>query len=114
MEGRITFYAYGSSIELNGKLFTAGELTTDLFNLSAGRCQPMHQRLGQIEKLAEDCMRTRERTDAPSAKVVYQRIKMDTKTRLSKYPFWRPLFLCIKIHQSQKNILKRHIQGDIL
>ena len=42
MEGSITFYTYGSSIELNGKLFTAGELTADLLNLSAKRYQPMH------------------------------------------------------------------------
>ena len=49
MEGRITFYTYGSSIELNGKLFAAGELTTDLLNLSAERYQPMHQQFEQIK-----------------------------------------------------------------
>lgn len=61
MEGRITFYTYGSSIELDGKLFTAGELTTDLLNLSAERYQPMHRQFEQIEKLAEEYKRTRER-----------------------------------------------------
>ena len=54
MEGRITFYTYGSSIELNGKLFTAGDLATVLLNLSAERYQPMHQQLEQIRKLAVD------------------------------------------------------------
>ena len=62
MEGSITFYTYGSSIELNGKLFTAGELTADLLNLSAERYRPMHQRFEQIEKLATEYMRTRERS----------------------------------------------------
>lgn len=61
MEGRITFYTYGSSIELNGKLFAAGELTTDLLNLSAERYQPMHQQLEQVRKLAVDYIRTQER-----------------------------------------------------
>ena len=62
MEGRITFYTYGSSIELNGKLFAAGELTADLLNLSAERYQPMHQQFEQIKKLAGEYMRTKERT----------------------------------------------------
>ena len=61
MEGRITFYTYGSSIELNGKLFAAGELTSDLLNLSAERYQPMHQQFEQIKKLAAEYKRTRER-----------------------------------------------------
>ena len=61
MEGRITFYTYGSFIELNGKLFAAGELTTDLLNLCAERYQPMHQQFEQIKKLAVEYMRTQER-----------------------------------------------------
>lgn len=61
MEGRITFYTYGSSIELNGKLFAAGELAADLLNLSAERYQPMHQQFEQIKKLAWEYTRTRER-----------------------------------------------------
>ena len=61
MEGRITFYTYGSSIELNGKLFTAGELTADLLNLSAERYWPMHQQFEQIKELAVEYKRTRER-----------------------------------------------------
>ena len=61
MEGSITFYTYGSSIELNGKLFAAGELATDLLNLSAEHYQPMHRQLEQIEKLAAEYKRTRER-----------------------------------------------------
>ena len=61
MEGRITFYTYGSSIELNGKLFTAGELTADLLNLSAECYRPMHQRFEQIKKLAGEYRRTQER-----------------------------------------------------
>ena len=61
MDGRITFYTYGNSIELNGKLFAAGELTTDLLNLSAERYQPMHQQFEQIKKLAGEYARTRER-----------------------------------------------------
>lgn len=61
MEGRITFYTYGSSIELNGTLFAAGELTTDLLNLSAERYQPMRQQFEQIEKLAAEYKQTRER-----------------------------------------------------
>lgn len=61
MEGRITFYTYGSSIELNGTLFAAGELTTDLLNLSAERYQPMHQQFEKIKKLVAEYKRTRER-----------------------------------------------------
>ena len=62
MEGRITFYTYGSSIELNGKLFTAGELAADLLNLSAERYQPMHQQFEQIKKLAWEYLRTGNRS----------------------------------------------------
>ena len=58
MEGSITFYTYGSSIELNGKRFAAGELTSGLLNLSAERYLPMHQRFEQIEKLAAEYTRT--------------------------------------------------------
>ena len=61
MEGRITFYTYGSSIELNGKLLTAGDLTADFLNLSAERYQPMHQQFEQIKKLAGEYMRTQDR-----------------------------------------------------
>ena len=61
MDGRITFYTYGSSIELNGKLFAAGKLTADFLNLSAERYQPMHQQFVQVNKLAGEYTRTRER-----------------------------------------------------
>ena len=62
MESRITFYTYGSSIELNGKLLTAGELTSDFLNLSAERYQPIHQQFERIKELAKEYTRTRERT----------------------------------------------------
>ena len=55
MEGRIVFYAYGNSIELNGDLFVAGELTADLLNLSGEDYQPLDQQYQQILELAEKC-----------------------------------------------------------
>ena len=34
MEGQIVFYTYGTTLELNGTRFSAGELTADFLHLS--------------------------------------------------------------------------------
>ena len=51
MEGNITFYTYGSTLELNGRQFDAGTLTEDLLNLSPDDYHPMHERMKRITEL---------------------------------------------------------------
>ena len=53
MEGSIVFYIYDKFIELNGKQFSAGELTADFLNLSPEEYRPMHERMARICKLED-------------------------------------------------------------
>ena len=48
MEERFVFYTYGSTLELNGFIFSAGTLTEDLLNLSPEEYGSMFQRLNHI------------------------------------------------------------------
>jgi len=57
MEGSIVFYTYGSSVELNGTQFVAGELTADLLNLSAGEFRSLRQQYQEIKALSKECER---------------------------------------------------------
>ena len=53
MEGNIVFYIYDKFIELNGKQFSAGELTADFLNISPDAYRPMHERMERICKMEE-------------------------------------------------------------
>ncbi len=51
MEGNIKFYTFGSSLELNGQVFSAGELTADLLNLSPKDYVEIAERADRIAQL---------------------------------------------------------------
>ena len=61
MEGNITFYTHGNFLELNGKIFSAGELTEDILNLGGEEYRPMHECFERIQKMAEVCDRNQDR-----------------------------------------------------
>jgi len=60
MEGNIVFYIYDKFIELNGRQFSAGELTADLLNLSPEVYRPMHERMARICQLEESFSKSRD------------------------------------------------------
>lgn len=49
----ITFYTYGSTLELNGVQLDAGRLSEDLLNLSSEDYRPMHERMERITELEQ-------------------------------------------------------------
>ena len=57
MEGNIIFYTYGTNIELNGTVFSAGELTADLLNLSAEDYARILERFSRAHELGEQLKR---------------------------------------------------------
>lgn len=62
MEGNITFYTYGSTLELNGRQFDAGTLTEDLLNLSPDDYHPMHERMKRITELEQSYARGKQQS----------------------------------------------------
>ena len=60
MEGNIVFYIYDKFIELNGRQFSAGELTADFLNLSPEVYRPMHERMARICQLEESFSKSRD------------------------------------------------------
>ena len=60
MEGNIVFYIYDKFIELNGRHFSAGELTADFLNLSPEVYRPMHERMARICQLEESFSKSRD------------------------------------------------------
>ena len=60
MEGNIVFYIYDKFIELNGKQFSAGELTADFLNLSPEEYRPMHERMARICQLEESFSKSKD------------------------------------------------------
>lgn len=61
MDGDIVFYIHGSTIEYGGTLFDAGELTTDLLNLSPREYAPLYDQLQHILSLARQYESTQDR-----------------------------------------------------
>lgn len=61
MEGNITFYTHGNTLELNGKIFSAGELTEDILNLGGEEYWPMHECFERIQELAGVCAQNQDR-----------------------------------------------------
>ena len=55
MDGRIIFYTYGTTMELNGHPFSAGELTENLINLTPDDYDVIYKQAGRIVDLAERC-----------------------------------------------------------
>ncbi len=53
MDGNIKFYTFGSSLELNGRMFSAGELSADLLDLSPYKYQPLHKRITRIQQFED-------------------------------------------------------------
>ena len=49
----ITFYTYGSTLELNGVQLDAGRLSEDLLNLSSEDYRPMHERMERVTELEQ-------------------------------------------------------------
>ena len=60
MEDSIVFYIYDKFIELNGKQFSAGELTADFLNLSPEEYRPMHERMARICQLEESFSKSKD------------------------------------------------------
>lgn len=54
MDGSIIFYIYDKCIELNGKQFSAGELTADFLNISSDEYYQMHRCINHITELSEE------------------------------------------------------------
>lgn len=54
MDGSIIFYIYNKCIELNGKQFSAGELTADFLNISSDEYYQMHRCINHITELSEE------------------------------------------------------------
>lgn len=55
MDGRIIFYTYGTTMELNGHPFSAGELTENLINLTPDDYDVIYKQAGRVFDLAERC-----------------------------------------------------------
>ena len=49
----ITFYTYGSTLELNGVQLDAGRLSEDLLNLSPENYRPMHEHMERVTELEQ-------------------------------------------------------------
>ncbi len=60
MDGNIKFYTFGSSLELNGRMFSAGELSANLLNLSPDKYQPLHKRIVRIQQLEDSYNKTKD------------------------------------------------------
>ena len=60
MEGSIVFYIYDKFIELNGKQFSAGELTADFLNISPEEYHSMHERMARICQLEESFSKSKD------------------------------------------------------
>ena len=53
MDGDIVFYIHGDTIEYGGELFSTGELTADILNLSLKDYQCIHKNIQCMKDLAE-------------------------------------------------------------
>ena len=61
MDGDIVFYIHGDAIEYGGELFSTGELTADILNLSLKDYQRIHKNIQCMKDLAEQYERTQDR-----------------------------------------------------
>lgn len=61
MDGDIVFYIHGDAIEYGGELFSTGELTADILNLSLKDYQCIHKNVQCMKDLAEQYERTQDR-----------------------------------------------------
>ena len=61
MDGDIVFYIHGDTIEYGGELFSAGELTADILNLSLEDYQRIQKNVRRMENLTEQYERTQDR-----------------------------------------------------
>ena len=61
MDGDIVFYIHGDTIEYGGGLFSTGELTADILNLSLKDYQCIHKNVQCMKDLAEQYERTQDR-----------------------------------------------------
>ena len=61
MDGDIVFYIHGDTIEYGGELFSTGELTADILNLSLKDYQCIHKNVQCMKDLAEQYERTQDR-----------------------------------------------------
>ena len=61
MDGDIVFYIHGDTIEYGGELFSTGELTADILNLSLKDYQCIHKNIQCMKDLAEQYERTQDR-----------------------------------------------------
>ena len=53
MDGDIVFYIHGDTIEYGGELFSAGELTADILNLSLADYQRIQKNVRRMKDLTE-------------------------------------------------------------
>ena len=61
MDGDIVFYIHGDTIEYGGELFSAGELTADILNLSLEDYQRIQKNVRRMKNLTEQYERTQDR-----------------------------------------------------
>ena len=61
MDGDIVFYIHGDAIAYGGELFSTGELTADILNLSLKDYQRIHKNIQCMKDLAEQYERTQDR-----------------------------------------------------
>ncbi len=61
MDGDIVFYIHRDTIEFGGTLFSAGELTADILNLSSEDYQPIRKRFQHMNALAKQYERDLDR-----------------------------------------------------
>lgn len=61
MDGDIVFYIHGDTIEYGGELFSAGELTADILNLSLEDYQRIQKNVRHMKNLTEQYERTQDR-----------------------------------------------------
>ena len=60
MDGRIIFYTYGTTMELNGHPFSAGELTENLINLTPDDYDVIRTKVERVIDLAGRYSRKRD------------------------------------------------------
>ena len=61
VDGDIVFYIHGDTIEYGGELFSAGELTADILNLSLKDYQGIQKNVQRMKDLKEQYERTQDR-----------------------------------------------------
>lgn len=61
MDGDIVFYIHSDMIEYGGEIFSTGELTADILNLSEKKYQAIHKNVRRMKDLTEQYERTQNR-----------------------------------------------------